>query len=146
MKSNYNQKNTMITNYPISTGFLSDIDRFVNHALGAAAPLTCSDAQCSVEEKRDGENETDTPLGWNLRFELPGFKKGEVKLHIDDDFLNVTAETEDEARSFLGTVKRRVRISEEVDTDNISAKLEDGILYLEIPRKVKAEPKTIVID
>lgn len=137
---------TMITNYPITTGFFNDIDRFVNHALGAAAPLSCRDSKCSVEERRDEEHETDAPLGWNLRFELPGFKKDEVKLHIDEDFLSVTAETDDEARSFLGTVKRRVRISDEVDTEKITAKLEDGILYLEIPRKVKAEPKTIVVE
>ncbi len=136
----------MITQYPITTGFFNDIDRFVNQALGAAAPLSCRDAQCSVEERRDEENETDTTLGWNLRFELPGFKKDEVKLQIDDDFLNVLAKTEDEARSFLGEVKRRVRISDEVDTENISARLEDGILYLEIPRKVKAEPKSIVVE
>lgn len=133
-------------NYPITNGFLNDIDRFVNQALGAAAPLTCRDNKCSVEERRDEENESETPLGWNLRFELPGFKKDEVKLHADEDFLNVIAETSDEARSFLGTVKRRVRISDEVDTGKISARLEDGILYLEIPRKVKAEPKSIVIN
>lgn len=136
----------MISNYPMTTGFLDDIDRFVNHALGAAAPLACRDARCSVEESRGEENESETPLGWKLRFELPGFRKDEVKLRIDEDFLKVTAETDDEARSFLGKVKRRVRISDEVDADNISARLEDGILYLEIPRKVKAEPKSIVID
>ena len=69
-----------------------------------------------------------------------------MKLHIDEEFLSVTAETGDEARSFLGKVKRRVRISDEVDTEKISARLEDGILYLEIPRKVKAEPKSIVVE
>ena len=136
----------MTTNDFITTQFFSDIDRFVNRALGAAAPLACRDSQCSVEEKHGDENETDTALGWNLRFELPGFKKDEVALHVDEDFLNVTAETEDESRSFLGQVKRRARISDEVDTEQISARLEDGILYLEIPRKVKAEPKTIVVE
>lgn len=136
----------MITQYPIANGILNDLDRFVNHALGAAAPLACTDTKCSVEERHGEEGETDTPLGWNLRFELPGFRKDEVKLHVDEDFLNVVAETDDEARSFLGKVKRRVRISEEVDAENISAKLEDGILYLEIPRRVKADPKTIVVN
>ncbi len=56
------------------------------------------------------------------------------------------AETEDEERSFLGKEVRRVRISDDVDADNIKARLENGILYLEIPRKVKAEPKTIVVN
>ena len=131
--------------YPITNGFFDDLDRFVNHALGAAAPLSCGDSQCSVEERSSGEDAKDTSLGWNLRFELPGFKKDEVKLHVDDEFLSVTAETDDEDRSFLGKVKRRVRISDEVDAEKIGARLEDGILYLEISRKVKAEPKTIVI-
>ena len=47
--------------------------------------------------------------------------------------------------AFLGTEKRRVRISDDVDAENIQAKLEDGILYLKIPQKVKAEPKSIVV-
>ena len=138
--------NNIITRYPTHTSFFTDFDRFFNQALGAASPLACREGSCSVEEKHDAENDTDTTLGWNVRFELPGFKRDEVKLDIDDEFLNVTAETADENRSFLGQVKRRLRISDEVDTEKISAKLEDGILYLEIPRKVKAAPKTIVVE
>ncbi|MGB0775546.1 MAG: Hsp20 family protein [Akkermansiaceae bacterium] len=43
-------------------------------------------------------------------------------------------------------MERRIRISDEVDAEKISAKLEDGLLYLEIPKKVKAEPLPIVIN
>lgn len=136
----------MINQYPIANTIFRELDRFVNHALGAAAPLSCEDGKCCVEEAGGEDQDAEAKLGWKLRFELPGFKKDEVKLSIDEDFLNVIAETDDEARDFLGTVRRRVRISDEVDVDRIDAKLEDGILYLEIPRRVKAEPKSIVVN
>ena len=76
---------------------------------------------------------------------LPGYKKNEVKIHAGGGFLNVTAETQEEEREFLGTQKRRIKVSDEADLENVQAKLEDGILYLEIPVKAKDEPKLIEI-
>ena len=89
------------------------------------------------------ESLSDDELGVKLRLELPGFSKDEVKLSIDEGILSIVAETEDEQRSFLSKQERRLKISDEADTENIKAKLENGILYLEIPHRAKAEPKTI---
>ena len=69
-----------------------------------------------------------------------------MKLSVDEGILSILAETEDEQRAFLGKVERRVRITDEVDTEKIKARLENGILYLEIPHRVKAEPKTIAVN
>jgi HSP20 family molecular chaperone IbpA len=69
-----------------------------------------------------------------------------VKISADADFLSVVAETDDETRSFLTKQVRRVRISDEVDPNGIKAKLENGILFLEISRRVKDEPVDIVIN
>ena len=135
----------MITNYPIKMGFIKDIDYFFNRALNTAAPLSCGSARYSVEERRDTQNDENTAIGWNLRFELPGFNKDEVKVEIDDEYINVHAKTDDESRNFLGEVKKRVRISDQVDTQNIGARLDNGILYLKISKKVKAKQKAIVI-
>jgi HSP20 family molecular chaperone IbpA len=135
----------MITNYPITRGFIKDIDYFVSQALNTAAPLSCGSARCSVEERRDTQNDENKAIGWNLRFELPGFNKDEVKVEIDDEYINMHAKTDDESRSFLGEVKKRVRISDQVDTQNIGARLDNGILYLKISKKVKAKQKAIVI-
>ena len=131
----------MIT-YPLNTRIFSELNRFVNEALdpgAAAANDVANEGGTGVESISNDSN------GWKLRLELPGYRKDEVKLSVDEGFLNVVAETEDEERSFLGTEKRRIRISDDIDADNIQARLEDGILYLEIPRKVKAEPKLIVV-
>ena len=69
-----------------------------------------------------------------------------MKLNIEEGVLIIVAETEDEQRSFLNKQERRLRIADEMDVDNIRAKLEHGILYLEIPQREKAAPKTIKVD
>ncbi|NWK56438.1 Hsp20/alpha crystallin family protein [Verrucomicrobiaceae bacterium N1E253] len=133
----------MINHYPLNNGLLSDFDRMINRAFGAESNPCCdSDTSCSKSIESQSQDED----GWKLRLELPGFRKGEVKVSADEEYLTVRAETEDEARSFLTTQERRIRISEEVNTSGIQAKLEDGILFLEIPRRVKEKPVDIVIS
>lgn len=134
----------MINHYPINNRLFSELDRFVTQAFGQSDRTSCESGECSTVENVEVAD-TDA-AGWNLRLELPGFKKDEVSLNVDEEFLIVTAETTDEARDFLQNVERRVRLSDEVDTENIQARLEDGLLYLEIPRRAKAEPKAITIS
>ena len=139
-----NKNKIMINHYPINNRLFSELDRFVAEAFSQKDSSSCEGVECTATENSetdDAENK-----GWSLRLELPGFKKDEVKLTVNDDFLIVTAETEDEARDFLNKVERRVRISDEVDVEKIEARLEDGLLYLEIPKRAKAEPKTITVN
>ena len=136
----------MITHYPFNNGIFNELNRFVNQAF---APETTSRANGSRLALQDGggvESVSHDDDGTKIRLELPGYTKDEVKLSVDEGILRILAETEDEQRSFLGKVERRVRISDEVDVENIKARLENGILYLEIPHRVKAEPKTIAVN
>lgn len=137
----------MINHYPLNNHLFSELDRFVTQAFGQPERNRgeCSLAECNEDASTEAGAES-TENGWSLRLELPGFKKDEVTLSADEEFLLVAAETSDEDRNFLGKVERRVRISDEVDTENIDARLEDGLLYLKIPRRVKAEPKRIVVN
>lgn len=134
----------MTNHYPLTNTVFSELNRFMNHALtGDSRHQNGGSRISSAEGIESISHETD---GWKLRLALPGYHKDEVKLSVDDDFLKIIAETEDEDRDFLGKQERRVRISDDVDSDNIEAKLENGILYLKIPLRVKAEPKTIVVN
>ena len=135
-----------MTHYPLPNGLLSDLDRFVNQAFKASSDECCGDGECATSVKKPIETQSSDAEGWKLRLELPGFRKDEVKISADADFLSVVAETDDEARSFLTKQVRRVRISDEVDPNGIKAKLENGILFLEISRRVKDEPVDIVIN
>lgn len=137
---------TMITQHPFANGIFNELNRVVNHALETEAINRCEGDECQLPASTDIESISNDENGWKLRLELPGYSKEEVKLSIDENFLTIVAETEDEERSFLGSEERRVKISDDVDAENIQARLENGILYLEIPRRVKAEPKSIVVN
>jgi len=132
----------MITHYPISNGIFGELNRLVNHTL---AP-TGVDRQRAQQKRASIEALSDDDDGVKLRLELPGFNKDELKLSLDEGVLSIVAETKDEGRSFLGKLERRLKVSDEMDVENISAKLENGILYLQIPHRAKAEPKTIKVN
>ena len=138
--------NTMTTHYPISNGIFSELNRLVNNTLVPAYSDRQRAAPQPKHNRASVESLSDDELGVKLRLELPGFSKDEVKLSIDEGILSIVAETEDEQRSFLSKQERRLKISDEADIENIKAKLENGILYLEIPHRAKAEPKTISVN
>ena len=135
----------IMTHHPLAGGIFSELNRVVNQALVSEAAERCISDECELPAYSDIESISNDPDGWKLRLELPGYRKDEVQLSVDEDFLHVVAETVDEERSFLGKEQRRVRISDDVDAEKIKARLEHGILFLEIPRKVKDAPKPIVI-
>ncbi len=135
----------MTTHYPISNGIFSELNRIVNHTL-APAGVSRQSSQRGEHKRASIEALSDDGEGVKLRLELPGYNKDEVKLSLDDGVLAIIAETQDEKRSFLSKRERRLKISDEMDVENIRAKLENGILYLEIPHREKAKPKTIKLD
>lgn len=135
----------MTNHYPLTNTVFSELNRFVNHALSGEL-AECDNDSCDTRVSKEIEAISNDTDGWKLRLALPGYTKDEVQLSVDEHFLTIAAETEDEERSFLGKEQRRVRISDDVDSENIQAKLENGILFLKIPRRVKAEPKKIVVN
>ena len=67
-----------------------------------------------------------------LEADLPGFEKGDIKLDVKDDILTIKAERHTE-RSY-GSYSRQFDVSG-IDTDKISAKYENGVLKLTMPKK-----------
>ncbi len=83
------------------------------------------------------ENEND----YTITLALPGFKKEDINIKIEDDILMISSEVEkdDYKRSF----KNSYRIPEDVDVEKIEASMLDGILTITIG-KFKELPKTNV--
>ena len=91
-----------------------------------------------------------------LEAQLPGIKKENVKLEIDGDYLSLSAEQckENEVKSdkyymkeiAQGKFVRSFRFPQEVDKDKLSAKFEDGILKVELPKKEEIKPEVKQIE
>ena len=74
---------------------------------------------------------------YTLRVELPGIKEKDLELTFYDGELKI--------KHYKGD-NRQLYIGDNVDEDNISATLEDGILTVTFPKKNKSTVKTIKIS
>ena len=89
---------------------------------------------------------------YELDIDLPGFKKDEIKLSLENGYLSVSAakgldkEEKDKKgklirqERYAGSMQRSFYVGDTITHDDIKAKFEDGVLKLSIP---KAEPKEV---
>ena len=93
------------------------------------------------------ENETD----FTLELEIPGFKKEDFNIELDNDVLTISSEVKKEdvtkaenytRREFSTTsFKRAFTLPESVNEGEIKAVYEGGILNITLPKKEEALPK-----
>ena len=93
----------------------------------------------------------DTGDAYIVEAELPGYKKEEISIDVNDDILTISAEKQSEeteekkgyirCERYSGSVSRSFNISE-VDAAAISAKHENGVLTLTLPKKKEEIPQS----
>ena len=92
---------------------------------------------------------------YELDMELAGFRKEDIKAELKDGYLTIKAErhsTKDQndangrvirSERFMGTCQRTFYVGDHVKREDVSAAYEDGVLRLNIPKKVE-QPKVDV--
>ena len=92
-----------------------------------------------------------------VKAELPGVKKEDVQVELDDGNLVIRAESRAESdiqeehyyrmERSIGTLYRRIPLPFEVDANQIQAAMSDGVLEVRIPRPAerKAQAKKIPV-
>ncbi len=119
-----------------------------------------ADRQLNVKhEMRTDVHETEN--SYAIDMDLPGFKKDQIQLELEDGYLTITASkkvNKDEQDSdgklirqerFLGSMQRSFYVGEHVTEKDVKAKFEDGVLHLELPKaeaQKLPEKKTIMIE
>jgi HSP20 family protein len=80
---------------------------------------------------------------YTLEVELPGVKKEDIQINVEANLLKISAirKREDEEYKY----EREFHLSNEVDSSNIKASSENGILTLALNRKPEAQSKRIEI-
>lgn len=83
---------------------------------------------------------------YELEFVLPGLSKEDVNVVVEDNKLKVSYKDEENENSFVGTFERSYELPEDVNQSKITAKSQDGILKITIPKlKKSSKQRTISI-
>lgn len=99
--------------------------------------------------------------GYEVDIDLPGFKKDEIHLDLENGYLSVNAskqlDKEEKNKKgklirqerYSGSMQRSFYVGENITEEDIKAKYEDGVLKLSVPKKEARkipEKKTIAIE
>jgi len=93
--------------------------------------------------------------GYGIEVSLPGFSKDEVQISVNNDLLTIKSEKNQEeepksryTRQEFTTYpfEKSFKLDETIDADKIEAKFENGILYLDLPKKEVLVSKPVSIE
>ena len=98
---------------------------------------------CSVQNlmKTDVKETADA---YEMKVELPGFKKENIRLTLENGYLTIYAEKDsDEERGgkflrrerYAGACKRSFYVGDELHEDQIKAEFKHGVLKIDLPKK-----------
>lgn len=81
------------------------------------------------------------------RFELPGLKKDEVDLELENSVLTISsaAKRESDQSAVHTSFQRSISVPDGVDLDQVSAQLEDGVLTVTMPKAEARKPRQIAV-
>ncbi len=97
----------------------------------------------------------ETEDSYELDVDLPGFKKDEVNLELKEGYLTISAakgldKNESDKKGkyirqerYAGACSRSFYVGKNVEPDEVSAKFEDGILQISVPKEPRKQlPKS----
>ncbi len=89
----------------------------------------------------------ETDENFEMDMDLPGFKKDQINVKLEDGYLTISAakdqETEKKGRKgkiirqerYCGSMQRSFYVGDAVKVEDVKARFEDGVLSLSIPKK-----------
>jgi HSP20 family protein len=120
-----------------------DLDRLASQVFGTPA----RPAAMPIDAFRSGET-------FVVEFDLPGVTAESIEVSVERHVLNVHATPDRQNAEAVelivserpfGTFSRQLFLGETLDTEQIAAKYNDGVLRLEIPVREAAKPRKVSV-
>ncbi|HWY30707.1 MAG TPA: Hsp20/alpha crystallin family protein [Candidatus Acidoferrum sp.] len=93
--------------------------------------------------------------GFRVRLEVPGLKREDIDVALNDGALVISGERKGEAAEegttvhlqerYYGKFSRTLNLPAAVATDKVKAAYRDGVLTVTLPKAEEAKPKTITV-
>ena len=103
-----------------------------------------------------GRDESLTTSKVTLKLEVPGIEEKDIDVRVENNMLTVTGERkiekEEKQENYrrverqYGSFTRTFTLPQTVDTENVSANYEKGVLKINLPKKAEAKPKQIKVN
>lgn len=135
-------------------GLLKDLERQLEDNLPSDEGGSNGSSLTSWSPKVDVYEESD-----NIVFELeaPGVDKDNIDISIEDNRLTVQGERSEEnvdtdsreyyrSERFYGSFKRSFALPDAIDTENVSASHDNGVLRVTLPKVEQSRRKSIEIE
>ncbi len=98
----------------------------------------------------------ETDAAYKVKAEIPGVKKEDINVEVDGDVVSIRAEVKNEkdvklhgkilrSERYYGAMTRRFSLERDVDEAHTAAKYENGVLFLELPKKAASSSKRVAI-
>ena len=99
------------------------------------------------------ENDT----GYSVKAEIPGVKKEDIRVEVDGNQVSISAEVKQErevkegervlrSERYFGKVSRSFQLPVAVDESRTTAKYEDGVLTLTLPKQAAPSSRRIAVE
>ena len=142
---------SLVTFHPEQTlnpFFHFDSDRFFN--------IKRNRGQIDEEVNLPKVNVTEDENFFHLEAETPGMKDKDISIEVHNGVLTIKghkenkSDTEKESyhiREFSSqSFERSFKLSDRVDTEKVSAKIDNGVLKVDLPKHVQIKPKKIEVQ
>ena len=142
---------TVRLHHPVRKSIDSVVDDFLN-----TIPSIWNDGFTGINTAP--VNIYESANGFQLEVSVPGINKEDLKVNVEKGLLTISYEKKEETkqedqktvRREFGhrSFKRSFTVADQVDTENIQAKYENGILKLFLPKREQAKdnPKQVVVQ
>ncbi|HJT24051.1 MAG TPA: Hsp20/alpha crystallin family protein [bacterium] len=98
---------------------------------------------------------SETPQQYDIRAEIPGMKKEDVKVSVNKNILTLSGEKKEEKKtedkkyhrmeSYYGSFQRSFVLPDGIKTEKVTADFKDGVLTVVVPKNEEAKEKTVDI-
>jgi HSP20 family protein len=145
---------------PISRDTLRDLqnmtDRVDRLLAGRNMPSAGRDEAMALVDWAPAVDVMETDEEFQIRAELPGVEKKDVKLSVENGVLLISGHREQEKEEkgkryhrierAYGNFARSFTVPEAVDAEKVTADFKNGLLTVRLPKSEKARPKSIEVE
>jgi HSP20 family protein len=99
----------------------------------------------------------ETDQAYTVKADIPGVKKEDIKIEVDGNHVTISAETKRESEEkqgesvvrserYYGQQYRSFTLANEINDAEVTAKYQDGVLELVLPKKTRGGGKKVVVS